>query len=150
MECEISTIQIKDEEIEKIFQTVKTIAIVGLSSNPKKDSHKVAKYLKEVGFNIIPIYPKEDEILGFKVYRSLEDIPEKIDMVNMFRRGSFALNVFESITKRDDIKSLWLQKGIVNNEVGELCKKEGLYFIQDRCIMIEHKRLKGGLHDRNK
>lgn len=143
MECEISNIVIKNEVIEKIFKSTKTIAIVGLSSNPQKDSHRVGKYLKEAGFTIIPIYPKEDEILGCKVYRSLEEVPQKIDMVNMFRRGSFAKNVFESIQKRDDVKSLWLQKGIVNNEVGELCKENGIDFVQDRCTMVEYKKIEG-------
>lgn len=143
MECQMPQEIIKDDEIIKILKQTKTIAIVGLSPNTQKDSHKVAKYLQEVGFKIIPIYPKEDEILGQKVYRSLNEVPIKIDMVNMFRKGEFASVLFEQIQKRDDIKSLWLQLGIVNNEVSKKAKEVGLDFVQSKCIMIEHKKFKG-------
>lgn len=145
MQCQMPDSIIKDDEIIKILKESKTIAIVGLSPDTQKDSHKVGKYLKEVGYKIIPIYPKEDEILGERVYRSIEEVPERIDMVNMFRKGSFATPLYEQIKKRDDIKSFWLQLGIVNNEVSKKAKEDGIDFVQSKCIMIEHKKFKEDL-----
>lgn len=145
MQCEMPDTIINDDNIIKILKQTKTIAIVGLSPNTQKDSHKVAKYLQDVGYKIIPIYPKEDEILGEKVYRSLDEVPTKIDMVNMFRKGEFASNLFEQIQKRDDVSSLWLQLGIVNNDVSKKAKDINLDFVQSKCIMIEHKKFKGQL-----
>lgn len=142
MECEMLEIIARDDEIIKILKESKTIAIVGLSPDEEKASHRVAKYLKEVGYKIIPIYPKEDTILGEKVYRSIEEVPEDIHMVNMFRKGSFASTLYEQIKKRDEIKSFWLQLSIVNNEVAKKAKEDGIDFVQSKCIMIEHKKFK--------
>ncbi len=139
------TIIAKDENIIKVLKQTKTIAIVGLSPDESKDSHKVGKYLKENGFKIIPIYPKEETILGEKVYRSLDEVDEQIDMVNMFRKGSFAEPLYEQIKKRNDVQSFWLQLGIVNNEVGEQAQKDGLNFVQSKCIKIEHQKFKEDL-----
>lgn len=132
-----------DENIIRILNQTKSIAIVGLSPNPTKTSHKIAKYLLENGYKIIPIYPKEDEILGQKVYRSLEQVEEEIDMVNMFRKAQYAKDVFEQIQNKKNIKSLWLQLGIVNDSVKELAKQHNLDFVQDKCIMIEIENYKG-------
>lgn len=142
MECEMPEEIIKDDLVIKVLRQTKTIAVVGLSPDPEKASHRVAKYMKEQGFKIIPIYPKEDEILGEKVYRSIKEVPEHIDMVDMFRKGSFATSLYEQIKKRDDIKSFWLQQGIVNNEVSKQAKADGIDFIQSKCLMIEHKKFK--------
>ena len=139
MECEFPTINEKSEEIKEIFKEVKTIAIVGLSPKPEKDSHKVAKYLQSVGYKIIPIYPKEETILGEKVYRSLSEIPQKVDMVDMFRKPAIADQIVDEIAKRDDVKVLWLQKGIVNNKAAKRAKDMGLKVVQNRCSMVEHK-----------
>ncbi len=139
MECEFPTINEKSDEIKEIFKEVKTIAIVGLSPKPEKDSHKVAKYLQSVGYKIIPIYPKEETILGEKVYRSLSEIPQKVDMVDMFRKPAIADQIVDEIAKRDDVKVLWLQKGIVNNKAAKRAKDMGLKVVQNRCSMVEHK-----------
>ena len=139
MECEFPTVNEKNDEIKKIFEEVKTIAIIGLSPKPEKDSHKVAKYLQSVGYKIIPVYPKEDEILGEKVYRSLSEIPCKVDMVDMFRKPAIADTIVDEIAKRDDVKVLWLQKGIVNNNSAKRAKDMGLKVVQNRCSMIEHR-----------
>ncbi len=139
MECEFPTVNEKNDEIKKIFEEIKTIVIIGLSPKPEKDSHKVAKYLKSVGYKIIPVYPKEDTILGEKVYRSLSDIKEKVDMVDMFRKPSIADQIVDEIEKRDDVKILWLQKGIVNNNAANRAKKLGLKVVQNKCSMVEHK-----------
>ena len=144
MECEFPTVNENMDEIKKIFKDIKTIAIPGLSPNPEKDSHKVAKYLQEQGYKIIPIYPKEDVILGEKVYRKLSEISEKIDMIDMFRKASVADSIVEEIRKRDDVKVLWLQKGIVNNNAAKKAKEMGIKVVQNRCTMVEHKALKNG------
>ncbi len=137
MNCTISD----NETMQKMFSNTKNIAIVGLSPNPQKDSYMVGKYLLHVGFNVIPIYPKEDEILGQKVYRDLNEIEEKIDMVVMFRKASFAKSLFEKV-KSKNIPYMWLQLGIENDEVALEAKDVLKGFIQNRCIMIEHKKIK--------
>ncbi len=141
MECEFPRVNEPNEEIRKIFESVKVIAIPGLSPDESKDSHKVAKYLKSVGYKIVPIYPKGEKILGEKVYRSVEEVPFNIDMIDMFRKAVVARDMLEVMKKRGDIKVLWLQKGIVNNEVGEEAKSQGFKFVQNKCSMVEHRGL---------
>ncbi len=139
MECEFPTVNEKSDEIKKIFKEVKTIAVIGLSPKPEKDSYKVAKYLQSVGYKIIPIYPKEDIILEEKVYRSLSDIEERIDMVDMFRKSSIADQIVDEIKRRKDVRVLWFQKGIVNNNAANRAKKLGLKVVQNKCSMVEHR-----------
>lgn len=141
MECEFPTVNENMDEIKEIFKDVKTIAIPGLSPKEDKDSHKVAKYLQEQGYKIIPIYPKEETILGEKVYRSLEEITERVDMVDMFRKSEVADSIVDVIESRDDIKVLWLQKGIVNNKASQRAKELGLKVVQNRCSMVDHKSI---------
>ena len=86
MECEFPTVNSNKDEIKDIFRSVKTIAVIGLSPDETKDSNRVAKYLQSVGYKIVPVYPKEDIILGEQVYRSLSEIPFEIDLVNVFRK----------------------------------------------------------------
>ncbi len=143
MECEFPTVNANPEEFREIFENVKTIAIPGLSPKPEKDSHRVAKYLQEQGYKIIPIYPKEETILGEKVYRSLEEVPEGVDMVNMFRKAEVADAIVDVIAKRDDIRVLWLQKGIVNNAAAKRAEDLGVKVVQNRCTMVEHRGIFG-------
>jgi len=139
MECEFPTVNEKSDEIRKIFEKVKTIAVIGLSPKPEKDSHQVAKYLQSVGYKIIPVYPKEEKILGEKVYRSLSEIPHGVDMVDMFRKPAIADTIVDEIAKRNDVKVLWLQKGIVNNNAAQKAKDLGLKVVQNKCSMVEHR-----------
>ena len=141
MSCEIPTVNANKDEMKAIFAMVKTIAIPGLSPDESKPSHRVAKYLQSQGFKIIPIYPKEETILGEKVYRSLEEIEENIDMVDMFRKAEVADSIVDVLEKRDDVKVLWLQEGIVNNSAAQRAKDLGLKVVQSRCTMVEHKAL---------
>jgi len=142
MECPMPTININDANLlREIFETTKTIAIIGLSPDPSKPSHQVALYLQNVGFKIVPIYPKEEMILGEKVYRSFSEVPEGIDMVDMFRKPQIADELVEEIAKRNDVKTLWLQLGIVNNEASQKARELGLHVVQNRCTKIEHQRL---------
>ena len=143
MECEFPTVNANPDEFKEIFESVKTIAIPGLSPNEEKDSHRVAKYLQEQGYKIIPIYPKEETILGEKVYRSLEEVKEQIDMVDMFRKPAVADAIVDVIAKRGDVKVLWLQKGIVNNAAAKRAEELGLKVVQNRCTMVEHRGIFG-------
>ncbi len=127
--------------IESIFKSVKNIAVVGLSPDFHKASFKVSKFLQEQGFRIYPIYPKENEILGEKVYRNLSEISDKIDLVLMFRRGEFAGELLPIIVEKK-IANFWLQLGIFNDEVKEKCENLGINFIQNKCIMIEYQNRK--------
>jgi len=97
--------------------------------------------LKEAGFKIIPIYPKEDEILGEKVYRSLAEIPHSVDMVNIFRKSSAVGPIVEACKSRGDVKVVWLQKGIVNNEAAEDAVNFGMKVVQNRCAMVDHRNI---------
>ncbi|MBV5279636.1 MAG: CoA-binding protein [Campylobacteraceae bacterium] len=142
MECPMPTININDDAaIKEIFTMCKSIAIIGLSPDPLKDSHKVAKYLQDHGFKIYPIYPKEEMILGEKVYRSLSEIEEKVDMVDMFRKPEIANVLIEEVLKRKDIKVFWLQLGIINNEACIKAKEHGIKAVQNKCTKIEYERL---------
>ncbi len=141
MECEFPRINSNREEIKGILESVKTIAVIGLSPNPEKDSHKVAKYLQEKGYKIFPVYPKEETILGEKVYRSLPEIPERVDMVNIFRKPAAMLPIVEKAIERGDVKVIWSQIGIVNNEAAEKAIAHGMKVVQNHCAMVEHREL---------
>jgi hypothetical protein len=144
MECEFPSVNANRQEIQEIFEMVKTIAVVGLSPNSQKDSHKVAAYLQEQGFKIVPIYPKEDEILGEKVYRSLSEIPFIVDMVDIFRKPAILDAVCDECIARGDVKVFWAQKGIVNNEAAKKAKDAGMKVVQNMCSMVEHRVLELG------
>ncbi|MDX4059479.1 CoA-binding protein [Aliarcobacter skirrowii] len=144
MECEFPTVNSNKDEIKEIFDNTKTIAIVGLSPDSEKASFRVASYLQSKGFKIVPIYPKEDEILGEKVYRSLEEIPFDIDMVDIFRKpDAIAKVVDEAIRLKDskNIKSVWFQLGLANNEAAKKAIENGLKVVQNKCTKIEHKAI---------
>ncbi|WP_456450880.1 CoA-binding protein [Hydrogenimonas sp.] len=141
MECEFPTVNADANEIKEIFSTVKTIAVVGLSPDPSKDSHRVAKYLQQAGYTIIPVYPKEEEILGQKVYRSLKEIPGGVDMVDIFRKSAAVGPIVDACIDRGDVKVVWLQAGIVNNEAAEKAKESGMKVVQSRCAMVDHRNL---------
>ena len=144
MECPMPTINTNDDKILKqIFEECKSIAVIGLSPDESKASNIVAKYLQSVGYKIIPVYPKEEFILGEKVYRSLEEIEEKVDMVDMFRKASFADELVEIAHERGDVKQFWIQLGLVNDEAFKKATDYGMVAVQNKCTKIEHKRLLG-------
>jgi len=141
MECEFPTVNSNMDEVKEIFDTVKTIAVLGLSPNETKDSHRVAAYLQAHGYKIIPVYPKEETILGEKVYRSLADIPEKVDMVNIFRKPAALDAIADACIARGDVKVFWAQKGIVNNEAAKKAEEAGMRVVQNQCSMVDHRNL---------
>ncbi len=141
MECEIPRVNSNIEEMKSYFEECKTIAVIGCSPDETKASHRVAKYLLEVGYDMIPTYPKEDEILGQKVYKSLLDIDRKVDMVVVFRKPAAIMPVAKACIDRGDVKVLWTQLGLVNNEAAELAKESGIAVVQNYCAMVEHKAI---------
>lgn len=141
MECEMPRINSNTQEMKEYFKNTKTIAVIGCSPNPTKDSHRVAKYLQDVGYDMIPIYPKEDIILGQKVYRSLADIEKSVDMVVVFRKPEVVNAVADACIARGDVKVLWTQIGIINNEASQKAKDAGISVVQNYCAMVEHRVL---------
>jgi len=127
-------------ELRQILSSAKNIAVVGLSPDESKPSNETAKFLIERGFNIFPVYPKFDEILGRKVYRNLTQIDQDIDIAVMFRKGEFASELVKDAVKKG-VKTLWLQLGITNDEAGAVARENGINFVQDKCIKIELQRL---------
>jgi len=145
MECEFPTINSNKDEMREIFESVKTIAVLGLSPDESKASHRVAKYLQSVGYKIVPVYPKGDTILDEKVYKSLADIPFEIDMVDIFRKPAAFNAVADACIQRGDIKVFWGQLGLVNNEAAKKAEDAGMKVVQNHCSMVEHKALFGNL-----
>jgi len=128
-----------DEEITQIF-SLKNVAVIGMSKNQEKAAHYVPKYLSQNGYNIMPVNPTADEILDKKCYSNVEDVPESIDIVDVFRPSDQVLPVVqEAITKKP--KVIWLQEGIHNAEAEELARKEGIQVVFNRCMLAEHQRL---------
>ncbi len=141
MECEFPTINSNKKEMKEIFENTKSIAIIGCSPNETKDSNIVTKYLIEHGFTVYPVYPKEDKILGQKVYRSLSDIPFQVDMVDIFRKPAVISSIVDEAIAKGDIKYIWTQLGLVNNAAASKAEASGMKVVQNHCTKIEHSEL---------
>ena len=141
-------------QIEDILKKYKVIAVVGLSKEPGKDSHRVSAYLKQHGYRIIPVNPSSDEILGEKSYKSLLDIPPEIqktiEIVDIFRPSEDVPPIVEQVIKLKQTYGkpfvVWMQLGIINEQAAEAAKRAGLIVVMDKCLMIEHHRLKAVTH----
>ena len=131
--------------IQRLIRDTRTVAIVGLSSDPQRASWFVASYLKKEGYRIIPVNPKADRILGEKAYRDLAAIPGAVDMVDVFRPAAECLEIARQAVAIK-AKSLWLQLKLVNIEAAEYAAKSGLTVVLDRCVKMEHARYFGRLH----
>ncbi len=127
-------------EIADLLRTSRVIAVVGLSSNPLRPSHGVAGYMQEHGYRLIPVNPQETEVLGEKAYPSLEDVPGKIDIVNIFRRSNFVPPIVEDAI-RLGARAVWMQEGVVHEQAAARARATGLIVVMDRCILKEHRRL---------
>ena len=129
-----------DSELRKIYD-LKNIAVVGMSKNEEKPAHFVPKYLIEHGYNVIPVNPTITEVLGRKSYPSIADIPDDVDVVDIFRRSEDAPVVVMDAMKKKGIKVIWMQEGIYNEEAERKAKENGMDVVYNRCMMAEHKRL---------
>jgi uncharacterized protein len=125
-------------DIDAILR-MKRIAVVGLSSDPGRDSFGVARYMQAHGYEITPVNPKETEVLGRRAYASLGDLPEPIEVVNVFRRPEFVPQVVDEAIAAG-AKAIWLQLGVVDYEAARRAREAGLIVVMDKCIMVEHRR----------
>jgi predicted CoA-binding protein len=132
------------DAILDILKKHRTIAVVGLSANPMRPSFGVTEYMQEAGYRIIPVNPNETEVLGEKSYARLEDVREKIEIVNVFRRAEEVPAVVESAI-RVGAKVVWMQSGIENEAAAEKALAAGLVVVEDACILVEHRRRAGKL-----
>ena len=122
----------------EILRHSRVFAVVGLSPRPERDSHRVARFLQGHGYRIIPVYPRESEILGEKVYPSLRDIPEPVDVVDIFRRSEAVAPVVED-AMAIGAKVVWMQLGVIHEEAAERARAAGLTVVMDRCPIIEYR-----------
>ena len=136
-------------DIKEILTKYKTVAVIGLSREPGKDSHRVSAYLKKHGFRIVPVNPFADEVLGEKSYKSLLDIPPEIqktiEVIDIFRPSKDVPPIVEQAIKLKAMYGkphvVWMQIGIVNEQAAETAKKAGLTVVMDKCMMVEYRRL---------
>jgi uncharacterized protein len=126
---------------QEILKSCHTIAVVGLSSNPERTSNRVASYLQEQGYRIIPVNPNETQVLGETCYAALGDVPEKIDVVDVFRKSDDVPPVIEAAIKAG-VKAVWMQEGIVNEPAAKKARQAGIKVVMDKCMLKEHHRLK--------
>ncbi|MEO1923857.1 MAG: CoA-binding protein [Nautiliaceae bacterium] len=138
--CELPGASGAEPKLCEILKKSKTIVVVGLSPKEHRASNQVAKYLQEKGFKIIPVYPREDTILGEKVYRSLDEIDFEVDIVDIFRKGEDTPPIVEKAVKLPGVKCVFLQEGIKNELSKEIAQKAGVYYIEDKCLMVEYIR----------
>jgi predicted CoA-binding protein len=130
----------EDSDIKDMLENAKTIAILGLSPKPERDSNRVARYLKDHGYKIIPVRPGREEILGRSAFATLDDIKENVDIVDVFRNPEqILLHAHEAI--RMQPKVFWMQLGIENQKAASLLAKAGIDVVMNKCIKIEHDRL---------
>lgn len=125
-----------------IFESYTSVAVFGMSTNPSKPAHYVPAFMIEKGYDVIPINPVAEEIAGRTAFKNISDIPEKIDILNVFRPSVQCLKVVEEAVNRKrrkgDIKLIWLQEGIINEEARKLAEENGIDFIQNHCMMKEY------------
>ncbi len=129
-----------DPEVADLLRTARTIAVVGLSNKASRPSQGVTEYMQNQGYRIIPVNPNETEVLGEKAYAKLEDVPEKIDIVNIFRRSEHVSDLVDSAI-RIGARAVWMQEGVVDEEAAKRAEQAGLVVVMDRCILKKHRQL---------
>jgi len=127
------------DQIAELLRTSKTIAVVGLTSDPMRPSNSVSEYMQSKGYRIIPVNPNESEVLGEKAYARLADVPEKIDLVNVFRRPEFVADVVRQAIELK-LPAIWLQEGVIDERAAQSARDAGMIVVMDRCILKEHRR----------
>ena len=126
------------DPITALLQRSKTIAVVGLSNSPLRPSHGVSAYMQTHGYRIIPVNPQVKEVLGEKAYPSLLDVPEKIDIVNIFRRPEYVEEIVDQAIQLK-VPALWMQEEVINEKAAEKAREAGIFVIMDQCILKEHR-----------
>ena len=133
-------LQPSDQQIKELLQKARTIAVVGLSSSRFRASYGVSQYMQSAGYRVIPVNPNEQQVLGEKAYPRLEDVPEKIDVVDVFRRSEFVPAVVDSAI-RIGARAIWMQEGVADEAAAQRARAAGLFVVMDTCILKEHRRL---------
>jgi len=126
------------DPVTELLKRAKTIAVVGLSNQPPRASHGVSAYMQDHGYRIIPVNPKIESCLGEKAYASLLEVPEKIDIVNIFRRPEFVEEVVDQAIQLK-VPAIWMQEGVIHERAVEKARKAGIFVVMDRCILKEHR-----------
>jgi predicted CoA-binding protein len=126
------------DAIANLLKRIKTIAVVGLSSSPLRPSHGVAAYMQTQGYHIIPVNPHIEEALGEKSYPSLLDVPEKIDLVNVFRRPEYVEEIVDQAIALK-IPAIWMQESVINEKAAAKARQAGMFVVMDQCILQEHR-----------
>ena len=127
----------QSDQIAALLKSAKTIAVVGLSNDPTRASHGVSAYMQSHGYRIIPVNPQIESCLGEKAYASLPDVPEKIDIVNIFRRPEFVEEIVEQAI-RLKVPAIWMQEDVVHEKAAAKARAAGIFVVMDRCILKEH------------
>lgn len=131
-----------DETLDEILDS-ETIAVVGCSTTPGKAAHDVPKYLLEHGYDVIPVNPFAEEIFDRPAYDSLADVPDEVDVVDVFRPSEEVPEIVADVLERDDVDTVWLQQEITDDESGQRVESSGRRFVQDQCLKVQHERLRG-------
>jgi predicted CoA-binding protein len=134
------TAEPSDDELKKLLGGAHTIAVVGLSSSRFRASYGVAQYMQSAGYRIIPVNPNEEQVLGEKAYARLEDVPEKIDVVDVFRRSEFVPEIVDAAI-RVGARAIWMQEGVADEAAAQRARTAGLFVVMDTCMLKEHRRL---------
>ena len=129
-----------DEELREILDG-DTIAVVGCSTSPGKAAHSVPRYLQQCGYDVVPVNPMTEEVLGERAYDSLSEVEESIDIVDVFRPSEEVAGIVDEVLARDDGDAVWLQRNIRDDEAGERVEASGRRFVQDSCLKVEYDRL---------
>jgi len=138
--CELPSSSNADKKLCEILKNSKVIVVVGLSPKEHRASNQVAKYMQKHGYKIVPVYPREETILGEKVYRSLDEIDFEVDIVDVFRKGEDTPPIVEKAVKMPGIKCVFLQEGVTNEKSKEIANNAGVFYVEDKCLMVEHIR----------
>ena len=128
----------ESDPITDLLKRARTIAVVGLSSNPLRPSHAVSAYMQSQGYRIIPVNPRIEECLGEKAYASLLDVPDRIDIVDVFRRSEFVEAIVDQAI-RLKVPAVWMQEGVIHQAAAEKARQAGIFVVMDRCILKEHR-----------
>ncbi len=126
------------DPIRELLASARTIAVVGLSDNPLRASHGVSAYMQERGYRIIPVNPNISEALGEDAYPSLLEVPDRIDIVNVFRRPEFVEEVVNQAIQKK-VPAVWMQEGVINQAAAAKAKEAGMYVVMDQCILKQHR-----------
>ena len=138
----VGALEPDEAALRSLLESIRRIAVVGLSPKPHRDSHRVASYLQDRGYEIVPVYPREETILGAKVYRRVQDIPGVVDLVDVFRRSEELPHVVEEALAAR-APAIWFQLDCVHRDAANRAAAAGMTVVMDRCLMVDHARLLG-------